>query len=230
MSSASACILLFVKAPQLGRVKSRLAASIGEWHATQVYRQFGHDLMTMLRSLPAVLRIYYSPTTELTLVQEWLGQEHTYYPQVGVDLGDRMAHAFQQTFATGFQQVLIVGSDSPDLPMAYLMQGLEQLQQPQVVIGPARDGGYYTLGFTQTTFLPEVFQNMTWSTSTVLATTLQTLQRHQRQVVQLPIWYDVDTLTELLYLYQQADAAAPQTYTLQYLQQHQHEIFGQFVA
>lgn len=218
-------ILFFVKAPQPGRVKTRLAKAIGTQHATQLYQYFGLDLLQRLRSLPAELLICYAPAAEQGLIQAWLGPDQNYSPQAGEDLGARMAHAFQQAFARGYQRVIIIGSDSPDLPAAYLGEALNQLEQGKVVIGPAADGGYYTLGFTARNFLPEIFQGIAWSTPTVYLDSLKILRQHQRPIHTLPCWYDVDTLEDLEYFYQKNHPTAAPSQAIAYLTQYRKEIF-----
>jgi hypothetical protein len=221
----SACILLFVKAPRPGTVKSRLARTIGQEHATRLYENFVWDLLELLQTLPIKSFIFYAPADEADFVRNWLGQEHSCHGQEGEELGARMANAFRKVFHLGYKKAMIIGSDSPDLPSDYLQEALTALQEQNVVIGPAKDGGYYTLGFTQQGFLPEVFQDICWSTQTVLANTLDILEQHQKIAHKLPLWYDVDTLDDLRLFYLRNQQLNPDSHTMQYLIQHQNEIF-----
>lgn len=223
MSSLSnSCILLFVKAPQPGQVKSRLAKSIGQAHATRLYESFGLDLLACLSHLSAEVIIFFAPKTAEAQIKTWLGRDRHYQPQVGLDLGQRLHNAFEHTFQRGFERVLVIGSDSPDLPVAILQTALEGLQSHEVAIGASEDGGYYALGFSRQGFLPAVFQGIAWSTDKVFAQTLSCLQRHQKNLLQLPVWYDVDTLEDLNKFYhRQRDA---NSWTMRYLAQHQAEI------
>lgn len=221
MSSLSnSCILLFVKAPQPGQVKSRLAKSIGQTHATQLYENFGLDLLACLGHLSSEVIIFFTPEAAATQVKTWLGKHH-YQPQSGQDLGERLHNAFESTFKLGFERVLVIGSDSPDLPVTILQTALEALQNHEVVIGPSEDGGYYALGFSRPGFLPAVFEDISWSTQTVFAQTLSCLQHHQRKLLQLPVWYDVDTLEDLQKFHRQQQT---DSWTSRYLAQHQAEI------
>ena len=197
---ASTGLLLFVKAPQAGQVKTRLGKSIGFSQSCQLYRQFGLDLVQRLQTLKIPLLIFFAPQAGLPIIQSWLGN-HRYFPQQGDDLGDRMAHAFETGFQLGFQQLMILGSDSPDVPLSYLNQGIEALKLNQSVLGPSDDGGYYTLGFSPTSWCPSVFQEMAWSTESVYPQSLEILRSQSSPVHILPAWYDVDTLEDLQNFY-----------------------------
>lgn len=217
-SDAPFCLLLFVKNPIPGTVKSRLGRSIGFESAAALYRCFARDLLFATQQLGIDQLIFFAPADAATAVQDWLGAEYTYLPQQGDDLGERMAHAFTTCFERGYGGALITGSDSPDLPLAYLQTGLNALKQQQIVIGPSDDGGYYTLGLTPETFTPDIFVDIPWSTETVFEQTLQRL--HPRPVHQLPTWYDVDTLEDLRHFHQRLSQADVQTESMTFLQQH----------
>lgn len=217
------CLLLFVKNPVPGTVKSRLGWVIGFAEAAALYRCFARDLLFTTQQLGLDQLIFFAPADAQGSVSAWLGQDHRYFPQVGDDLGERMANAFTTSFQLGYGGALITGSDSPDLPLSYLKIGIQALQQQQVVIGPSEDGGYYTLGFTPENFTPAVFEGIPWSTSTVFKRTMQILQSHP--VHQLPPWYDVDTIEDLRQFHQRHQRSPLQTESMVYLQQH-HDRFG----
>lgn len=223
-NSPTACILIFVKAPELGQVKSRLAAGIGSKHATELYKCFVLDLLKGLAPLHCKIQICLTPPEGVEALQQWLGGNWSYQPQVGANLGERLHHAFSNAFAQGYQRVVVIGSDSPDLPAPILQTALSALQSHDAVIGPSTDGGYYTLGFTATGFLPAVFEGIAWSTETVFATTLKRLQDAQRTILKLPTWYDIDTIATLRQFYCQ-NFQRSGSQTLHYLEQYRHEIF-----
>jgi uncharacterized protein len=191
------CVLVFVKAPYPGQVKTRLGQSVGDRQAAQLYRCFTEDVLDTIESLEADCLICFAPAAEVGFLKAWLGDHRSYLAQSGIDLGERMAAAFRHSFRVGYKQVLIVGSDSPDLPRAYLTQAFDALQQEQAVIGPSEDGGYYTLGFTSSNFCPEVFGPLPWSTSQVYPQTLGILKNAGTSVHILPSWTDIDTLEDL---------------------------------
>lgn len=221
---SSACILLFVKAPQPGQVKTRLAKTIGTHYATEIYQCFVQDILRQLQDLAAETLVFYAPVAAQDSLHQWLGDSTPYYSQQGDDLGQRMTHAFVQAFELGFQQALIIGSDSPDLPITFLEEALGAIHQEAVAIGPTDDGGYYTLGFSQAAFQPEIFQTIPWSTATVFARTLTLLQNHQKKIHQLPYWFDVDTWEDLQAFYWRNKTSGAAPYTMQYLTQHWSQI------
>jgi uncharacterized protein len=229
VTSTNACILVFLKAPSPGQVKTRLGKWIGDAQAAQLYQYFVEDILTAVDALGVNSLIFFSPVNALSMLQRWLGFHRTYIPQQGDNLGDRMAHAFRTSFGLGYQQVLIVGSDSPDLPSAYLREALETLQQDKVVIGPSEDGGYYTLGFTPHTFCPEVFQDMPWSTSQVYPLTLERLKHNAHAIQILPTWSDIDTLDDLWAFYHRHLSERLLSSSLSYLCDHADVFFQHLV-
>jgi hypothetical protein len=195
MSSVSdKCVIIFVKYPRPGRVKTRLAADIGAEKAADLYKSFVDHLMDMLKRTKSRIRIYFDPSEPEKQYRGWLGDRYTYLSQGDGDLGDRMNKAFEDSFAAGFARAVIIGSDSPDLPIELLDQTLENRD---AVIGPSSDGGYYLIGFSENTYFPEVFENIAWSTGEVLSETLYKFENGDRGVDLLQQWHDVDTLGDL---------------------------------
>jgi uncharacterized protein len=213
------CIIIFVKAPRPGQVKTRLAKSIGDRQAAQLYRCFTEDVLATVESLELDTLIFFAPATEAACLQGWLGEHQCYIPQQGTHLGDRMAAAFRHSFSLGYQRVLILGSDSPDLPRAFLVEALAALQQ-QAVIGPSKDGGYYTIGFTPNTFCPAVFGALPWSTPQVYSQTLDVLNQHSCPVHILPAWTDIDTFDDLHQFYHRHPDKPLFNRSLAYIQEH----------
>ena len=128
---------------------------------------------------------------------EWLGEQHCYRPQTGNNLGERLKNAFDNSFEEGFSKVVAIGADSPDRPVNYLIESFEALAAHDAVIGPANDGGYYLIGFSKEGFIPEAFDNISWSSDGVFEQTVRILKRHGRKVYLLPMWHDVDTIADL---------------------------------
>ncbi len=215
--SDAACVLLFIKVPQPGKVKTRLAKDLGTAHATRLYECFVLDTLQNLRQLNAQLIVCYAGSEPA--IKTWLTQpDLIFQAQQGEDLSAKLRFAFEQAFELGYTQAIALGSDSPDLPISYLQQAITALSGETVVIGPAADGGYYAIGFSQQGFVPQVFEQIAWSTSTVYAETLAHLQT--RAVYALPLWFDVDTLTDLQHLHTRLQATAVDCYTSRYLNQH----------
>jgi rSAM/selenodomain-associated transferase 1 len=123
-----------------------------------------------------------------------------YAPQIGEDLGERMANAFIRCFADGCEAALLIGSDIPDMPAAFVERGFAFLQENDAVIGPACDGGYYLIGFRADTFSREAFRGIAWGTGSVLKTTRGILERKALRIAALPEWGDIDTYEDLIAL------------------------------
>ena len=209
-----ACVLVFVRAPRLGQVKTRLARSLGEPAALALYRGFVADLLDSLRQCGQPLIGCCTPAAACDAVAAWMAPLAAVYPQTGADLGARMAGAFGRAFGDGFRRVLLVGSDLPDLPATVVETAFAALADHPAVIGPTLDGGYYLIGFRPDTFLPAVFEAIPWGTPRVLAETLAALRRHGLEVHRLPVWRDIDDLDDLLAFARRPRAtAAPARHT-----------------
>ncbi len=191
------CILFFVKHPAAGKVKTRLAQHVGQDVATDLYKSFVADILSTLRALSVNIKIVYYASDAENQFQQWLGEEYSYIRQIGMDLGQRMKNAFLQAFSDGFDNVILIGSDIPDLPAEYLELAFKALETNGVVVGPSSDGGYYLIGFTRSTFLPEVFEGVCWSSKSVLEQTANVLKQYEQKVYLLPQWYDIDTWADL---------------------------------
>jgi rSAM/selenodomain-associated transferase 1 len=190
-------LLVFARVPALGRVKSRLAAGVGEAAALATYQELlaiTHRAITEAK-VPATVwladTVGHLPTTEET--QPWPNLAARCQP--AGDLGTRMATAFAAAFAAGAGRVAIIGTDCPGLQATHLTQAFALLETHDVVLGPATDGGYYLLGLRQPQ--PELFQHKAWSTDSVLADTLADARRLGLRVALLPALRDVDTAADL---------------------------------
>lgn len=191
------CILLFVKSPIEGQVKTRLAGKLGHETARRLYESFVVDTLEIVNALDIHVRICFLPADAENEFKQWLGTEYEYFPQTGRDLGQRMRNAFSQAFDDGFKEVVVIGSDIPDLPAEYLYQAFTALGDSDVVLGPSSDGGYYLIGFSRDSFIPEAFDNIPWSTADVLGQTTKILKRRGRRMHLLPQWHDIDTVGDL---------------------------------
>jgi uncharacterized protein len=208
------CVLFFVKWPEPGQVKTRLAAALGDEHAVGLYRCFVLDLLAALAQNPQPIAICYAPSGAEADFRRWLGPAYAYWPQSGADLGDRMRQAFEDAFQRGARSACLMGSDLPALPPAYVMTAFERLHQYDSVLGPSPDGGYYLIGFQHATFSRDIFQGILWSQPTVYQATLARYAEHGLTYSALPPWDDVDTWTDLRRWYQQHrrhEGRAPRT-------------------
>ena len=191
------CLLFFVKYPEKGKVKSRLAAVIGDDSAVRLYKNLVTQMLSTLRKGTFPFYICFFPKNTKKAIQDWLGCKYRYIPQNGRDLGERMKNSFVEVFKMGSKRVVLVGSDIPDLPLEFMEEAFSSLKKKDAVIGPAYDGGYYLLGFKDKTFSPRVFEGMPWGTETVFDKTVQALKRLGQKVHTLPYQRDIDTAEDL---------------------------------
>ena len=212
------CILFFVKSPEQGKVKKRLAASLGETVAVKLYTSFVFDALATLNTCGVRVVVCFSPPAARKSVVAWLGHHYAYMPQRGVDLGQRMKNGFIDAFDRGFQQVIIVGSDIPDLPRNVIEEAFESLIYRDTVLGPSFDGGYYLIGFKRDTFTPLVFEGIQWGTETVVQETIDRLRTKGLSLHTLPTWNDIDTLPDLKDFFQRnRNTAFSSSQTVSYL-------------
>jgi rSAM/selenodomain-associated transferase 1 len=163
-------LIIFVKAPRPGTVKTRLAREIGEAAACAAYCRMVNDLRSNLARLEPV-EIRFTPDDARKEVVQWLRPGWRLAPQGVGELGTRLQAAFAQAFASGSKRVVVIGSDCPTVTASDIELGWNELQAHDMVIGPAQDGGYWLIGLRSAR--PRLFQEINWSTSTVLVETLK---------------------------------------------------------
>jgi uncharacterized protein len=191
-------IIIFVRNPELGKVKTRLAKEIGDEQALQVYTgllQHTHDIVIDLDCDRFVYYADYINDHDL-----WENKYFEKRLQNGESLGNRMMAAFFELFQQGFSQVVIIGSDCPGLTSFVIEDAFDKLDTTDVIIGPSCDGGYYLLGLTH--LVPDLFKNKKWSTDTVLADTIKDTISLKKSCFFLTELSDIDT-AEDLHRYQQ---------------------------
>ena len=213
------CLIVFVKYPQPGQVKSRLAKDFDSDFAANLYRAFVLDILECAMKGNWQLRIFFYPPEKETEIKETFGNGHEYRPQRGADLGTRMKSAFIDCFSEGFKSLVLIGSDFPDLPLKIIEDSFAILDSPSnAVIGPAADGGYYLIGFRYDNFLPAIFEGLTWSTASVFLETLKILHAYSRQTEIIQEWRDVDTRDDLINLMERNKSTAfAHSRTMKYL-------------
>ena len=191
---ASHVLMLFLKEPVPGRVKTRLAERLGDKKACAIYKGLVKMLAERIQSEDWELQVWYHSEKEPRWLKTIWGNETPFFLQRGSDLGERMSHAFSHNFTAGAEKVLILGGDSPDLPLPWVSQSFDILNIADVVLGPSEDGGYYLLAMNQ--HHPEIFEDIPWSTPEVLPLTLKKLKQNQTAIHLLPVWQDVDTVED----------------------------------
>jgi uncharacterized protein len=191
--AAQQAIILFVRAPVLGKVKTRLAATMGNEKALAVYRLLLAHTYALVQDGAIPVYVYYAD--EVVQDDLWQGHFIVKKQQQGGDLGERMKNAFDEVFALSHQKVIIIGSDCYELTEAIIMDAFSALEKNDAVIGPAADGGYYLLGLRR--MIPAVFENIAWSTATVKDDTVQVLAQNNIAFSLLPTLRDVDEEKDL---------------------------------
>lgn len=192
------CLAVFVRDPESGRVKSRLAEVYGDTFAAELYGCFVDDLLEGLERGDYHLEIFFTPAGSEVEIRHRFGARFRCSSQEGEGLGERMEKAFRACFAKGFASTLLIGSDFPDLTAGVIEQAFMALEKGQdAVVGPAFDGGYYLIGFRSDTFDPAVFKGMSWGEKSVCKKTLNRLHARGLRVYQAPTWHDIDTAEDL---------------------------------
>ena len=188
-------LLVFAKAPRPGTVKTRLARAVGEERAAAVYRRMGRLIVANVHRAPARVVVCYDPPDGEAEIRHWLGPPPPRcWPQGDGDLGARMSRMVERAF-TDADRVVVIGTDTPAVDAGTVARAVEALGTADVVIGPARDGGYYLIGLGRPH--PDLFAGIPWSTDSVLAATLTRAARLGLSVTWLEVESDVDTADDL---------------------------------
>ena len=184
-------LIIFTKNPELGKCKTRLAKSIGDTAALEVYKKLLQHTAKVTQDLSADKVVFNN--TEPIDQDDFSSTHFSKKNQRGDDLGEKMSNAFQEGFQNNYEKVVIIGSDLYDLQTRDIDEAFLQLTHNDYVIGPAKDGGYYLLGMKK--FTPAVFQEINWSTATVLKETLHILKN--KKVALLTQKNDIDTIDDI---------------------------------
>ncbi|HBI39949.1 MAG TPA: glycosyltransferase [Tenacibaculum sp.] len=186
-------LLIFTRNPEIGKVKTRLAKSIGDVAALKIYNFLLSHTKEVAEKGAFDIAVYYSEKIKENDI--WAGPKFRKYIQNGSDLGERMLKAFEEGFEKSYTKIVIVGSDLYDLELSHINEAFDSLDKTEVVIGPAEDGGYYLLGLKR--IIPRIFRNKKWGTETVRKDTLKDLQ--DLSVHLLPTLNDIDVFEDIQY-------------------------------
>ena len=187
-------LIVFGKNPLAGHVKTRLARSIGEIPAATLYRAFLLDSLEAFSTLDVDLRLYLAPSN--TAIDPHVDAAFPdFLLQSGDGLGQRMSNAIKESFEAGYENVGIVGSDHPSLPVNILRQGFTEVHNGNVVLGPTEDGGYYFLALDR--HRPQLFSGIQYGRPDVLEATMHKARMFHIEATLLDRWYDIDTIEDL---------------------------------
>jgi rSAM/selenodomain-associated transferase 1 len=188
-------LLVIAKRPTPGQTKTRLSPPLSAEQASRLYECFLHDTLDLARAVPDVTRlIAYLPSGEADYFRE-LAPDFGLVLQRGASLGERLDNALAHCLCDGFDRAVIMDSDSPTLPSAYVVRAFDLLDGADVVLGPCEDGGYYLVGLNRPQ--PRLLRGVRMSTPNVLRDTLALAEEVGLRVAFAPTWYDVDTARDL---------------------------------
>jgi hypothetical protein len=193
-------IIVFTKFPAEGKVKTRLAKTMGNKFAVSFFRvcaEHTFSELLIVEEMGCDLFLFCSEEKEIEQVMKWTGNNFKYYSQQGSDLGIKMYNAFNTVFKKGYKKAIIIGTDSPDISNNLIQNAISVLENYNVVIGPANDGGYYLLGFKSK--LIDLFSGIEWSTNLVFDNTIEKLNSSKLNYFILDELTDIDTLEDLQY-------------------------------
>ena len=199
-------VLLFIRAPELGRVKTRLGKMMDAATVLGLYRCFVQDTFETLTTGGYDIIVFFTPPHKGLAVQAWLGDTVLVQAQTGKTLGDKMRNAFSDVFAGAVDQAVLMGSDLPDFDNRIIDESFELLKKKEVVIGPAEDGGYYLIGFRKNAFNSDIFSGIDWGTASVFRQTMKKIHAAGLNCHILPSRKDIDTHDDLVAFYQRSEA------------------------
>jgi hypothetical protein len=190
-------LIVFVKYPEAGKVKTRIARHFGPQRAAEMYSRMAKSVIeNVSRQDTYGTVIYFDPPEREKEVMDWIGTgDVPYEPQSGGTIGDRMSDAFERVFLSGAEKAVLIGTDVPDINGGTVTAAFNLLQETDVVIGPASDGGYYLLGLKNPE--PSLFSCIEWGTPVVFEQTLDRIKKNDLRYKQLDTLKDVDTVDDV---------------------------------
>ena len=185
-------LIIFQKNAILGKVKTRISVDVGDALAMDIYQELVRHTHEVCRNVEVHKFLFFSDfipdeTSEY-------GKEYHFEVQTGNDLGSRMANAFERIFSKGYEEIIILGTDCGELETRIVEEAFLLLENNEVVIGPARDGGYYLLGMKN--WIENLFVDIPWSTEKVLFLTMEKLENKSISFELLEILSDVDRIED----------------------------------
>lgn len=188
-----AALIIFVRNPEAGKVKTRIAHASSPAFALRVYEKLLQHTREIANAVSCIKYLFY--TDSANTKDAWPNNVYKKYVQYEGDLGERMKHAFQTVFVNGHSHAVIIGSDCPGLQPTHIKEAIDALDTHDIVIGPSTDGGYYLLGMKQVH--EQLFRNKSWSTADVLTQTLSDLQTLNLSCHLLEALTDVDEVKDI---------------------------------
>ncbi len=194
-------LIFFLKYPEKGVVKTRLAKDTGDNFTLELYKCFIADIMETIKMIDADIFIAATaPDNKNSKDYRWEA-EYPCFLQQGADLGERMYHAFCGVRRRGYGKLVLIGSDTPDLPATYIDKAFQMLNKYEMMLGPSADGGYYLIALRKDTIDYEIFSDVSWGTSLVFGQTLERAEKAGSACGLLPVLNDIDLIDDLRRFY-----------------------------
>jgi hypothetical protein len=184
-------LIVFTRNPELGKVKTRLAKTVGAESALRIYKFLLNHTEQTIRQLDEDKAVFFSAQVRSDDI--WANNVYQKYLQIGDNLGEKMFNAFKNSFSLGYKKVIIIGSDLYDLKEKHIKESFQKLESNKYVVGPAKDGGYYLIGLTHLN--NRIFKNKAWGTETVFKDTMNDLVNES--VFLLEELNDIDTYEDM---------------------------------
>lgn len=191
-------LIVFIKYPEIGKVKTRLAKTLGDEFAFKFYQLCSEYTVRESEKLieqNVVVNLFYSNRIPDNMAKENTGSKFKLFEQKGMNIGEKIQNAFQIICNKSSGKTIVIGTDLPDFTAELINNCFTLLDKFDAVIGPSNDGGYYLLGLKN--YFPQIFQNIPWSTNAVLKTTLQILQKNKIKTKIIDELIDIDTELDL---------------------------------
>lgn len=191
-------LILMTRVPIPGKTKTRLEPFLTPEQCAALHTAFMKDIFNTISTLNVDIIVYYTPERYRGTMQSILGDKVKLVPQGNGGLGERMYQGFSHCLAAGYEKCVLIGSDIPTISAEVLESAFEQLTHKDVVIGPTVDGGYYLIGMKEP--VKEVFDNKFYGIQTVYQSTLDSIKNAELTCFEAPVWYDIDTCEDLLFM------------------------------
>jgi len=190
-------LIIFLKYPEAGKVKTRLAEDIGADKAADLYSSMAMKIIDNTADPENyITTVFYDPPSKLKEIRDWIGEKEVQFsPQTGKTLGDKISNAFKEVFDNGSDKAVIIGTDCIDVTSDTINHTVDMLNQNDIILGPAEDGGYYLLGLKK--HIPQIFEKIDWSTDCVLNQTIEKLNKHKLKYHLLKTLRDIDDVYDL---------------------------------
>lgn len=195
--NSGAALGIMARYPRAGDTKTRLAADIGAQQAADFYSICARTIFSEMRNVPVHISkfIFFTGNSNWDKVSQWTGDGFDLLPQVGTNLGKRLANSFSQLFSSGIERAALIASDVPDISLAVIDEAFSALESNDIVLGPAHDGGYYLIGMNRLN--KALFKGIRWGSEEVLQDTLARVVESGLSFYMLPALIDIDSVADL---------------------------------